>query len=360
MLTVHNYKNLNKDWDKNKILDCCKTNTDDDPCGDCCYDTWSDEAKQVSKKLAAQKEIVDQLQKHLEFYTARRNKFKTWKEELETANKLAKDICRQLELIAEHSNKIWANSFLAVKAIQTLFCMIRDFFVQLDYIKKRYEVLQECITKNTDPSLVKGQGILLYLEDYAKKLDIVIKMRDDIIKAAVDTVRLGNLLRNNMSTREWPYEYIPCKTKYDPCCDDQPACPSPHSHHPHYGFKTVICEWYYFFNCDKSCDCDDSNTTATPNHNQQVSLSNTSGKGGHTTDQNSFCDESCELETFSFPICNNDYKNCITKRYNEDDATVKEVEKQLEKAIKSKEALQACKNSLDAAIKEVSPTDRCK
>ena len=354
MLTIHNYQKLLKDWDKNKILDCCKTDTDNDPCGgDCCYDTWSDEAKQISKKLNEQKEEVDQLQKHLEFFTIRRDKFKTWKEELKTANNLAKDICRQLELIAEHSNKIWANSFLAVKAIQTLFCMIREFFMQLDYIKTRYDLLQDCITKNTDPSLVQGQGILLYLDDYGKKLDIVIKMRDDIIKAAVDTVRLANLLRNNISTREWPYEYIPCKTKYDPCCDDQPACPDPNSHHPHYGFKTVICEWHQFFNCNDSCDCDDdiTKTSSTPNHNQQVSV--TPAKGGHTPEQNNFCNESCELETFSFPICNNEYKNCITLRYKEDDAKVKEVQGKLEKAIKEREALQACKNSLDAAIKEV-------
>ena len=352
MLTIHKYKQLDKDWDKDKILDCCKTTPPDNPpCKDCCYDTWSDEVKQVDKKLKAKVEQAAQLEKKLAFLTDRRDKFKTWLAELEAAQKMAQDICRQLELIAAHSNKIWANSFLAVKAIQVLFCMIRDFFMQLDCLKVRYDLLQDCITKNTDPSLVKGQGILLYLADYGTKLDAVIKTRDDIIKAAVMAVQLSNLLRNDISTREWPVAYVPCE--YDPCSKDQPPCPDPNSPHTHYGFKTIICEWHKFFNCDEACI--DDTTPQTPNHNQQVSSGNTPAKqsGG-------CCDDNCELETFSFPICNNEYKYCIKERYDKDDKKVKKLAEELKEVNKEKEALQACKNSLDAAIKEVNPADRCK
>jgi hypothetical protein len=357
MLTIHKYKHLDKDWDKDKILDCCKTNTSDNPpCDDCCYDTWSDEVKQVNKRLKAKQEQSDQLLKKLEFLTWRRDKFKTWLTELETAQKMAQDICRQLELIAAHSNKIWSNSFLAVKAIQVLFCMIRDFFMQLDYLKTRYDALQKCIEKNPDPSLVKGQGILMYLDAYGVKLDAVIKTRDDIIKAAVDAVRLSNLLRNNISTREWPFPYIPCSktTIYDPCSKEHRSpCPDPDSPHTHYGFKTIICEWYRLFHCEEKC-CGDEDAEP-PNHNQQVSVKNMPAK-----QQTGYCDDSCELETFSFPICNDEYKDCIKERFTKDDKSVKSLSEELKEVNKEKEALLACKSSLDAAIKEVNPADRCK
>ena len=356
MLTIHKYQHLDKDWDKDKIVDCCKTKTADDnqPCDVCCYDTWSDEVKQVSKRLKAKQEKSAQLQKKLEFITWRRDKFKTWLTELETAQKMAQDICRQLELIAEHSNKIWSNSFLAVKAIQVLFCMIRDFFMQLEYLKTRYDLLQKCIEKNNDPSLVKGQGILKYVDEYGVKLDAIIKTRDEIIKAAVDAVRLSNLLRNNISTREWPFPYVPCETKYNPCSKEHchPPCPDPHSSHVYYGFKTIICEWYRIFNCEECCFEDDN--PVLPNHNQQVSPSHTPAR------KDGYCDDSCHLETFTFPICNNDYKNCIKEKFDKDDKAVKKLSEHLKEVNKAKEALQACKTSLDAAIKAVDPAGRCK
>ncbi len=357
MLTIHKYQRLDKDWDKDKIRECCKTNTSDNqPCDDCCYDTWSDEVKQVNKRLKAKQEQSIQLQKKLDFLTWRRDKFKTWITELETAQKMAQDICHQLELIAAHSNKIWSNSFLAVKAIQVLFCMIRDFFMQLDYLKTRYDALQKCIEKNPDPSLIKGQGILLYLDAYGVKLDAVIKTRDDIIKTAVDAVRLSNLLRNNISTREWPFAYIPCSktSNYDPCAKEHnPPCPDAGNTAVHYGFKTVICEWYRLFHCEEKC-CDDENTSV-PDHNKQLSEKNEPMKK-----QGSYCDDNCELETFSFPICNDEYKDCVSERFNKDNKKVKKLSEELKEVNKEKEALQACKNSLDAAIKEVNPIERCR
>ncbi|HLA54085.1 MAG TPA: hypothetical protein VK618_12290 [Flavitalea sp.] len=354
MLTIHKYQPLGKEWDKDKILDCCKTNTTDNPtCDDCCYDTWSDEVKQVNKRLKAVQERSAQLQKKLDFLTWRRDKFKTWLTELDSAQQMAQDICRQLELIAEQSNKIWSNSFLAVKAIQVLFCMIRDFFMQLDYLKTRYDLLQKCIEKNDDPSLIKGTGILKYVDEYGVKLDAIIKTRDDIIKAAIDTVRLSNLLRNNISTREWPFQYIPCETNYNPCTPEHrhPPCPRPDSTHVHYGFKTIICEWHRLLNCDEDCIKEDE--CETPNHNQQVSAERAAGQGAN-------CDDSCDLETFTFPICNDSYKNLIKEKFKKDDRKVKELSEERKEVNKQKESLQACKSSLDAAIKEVNPTDRCK
>lgn len=347
MLTVHHYHKLNDNWDKDSIKECCKTTTvDEQPCDDCGYDTWSDKLKQVSKYLKAKQEKSAQLQKKTDFLKSRRDTFKTWLDEMDEAQKQAQDICKQLELIATQSNKIWANSFLAVKAIQVLFCMIRDFYSQLDYLKERYDLLQKCIAKNPDPSLVAGQGIRKCLDEYGVKLDAIIKTCSDIIKAAVDAVRLSNLLRNNISTREWPVKYVPCVTPYDPCATLEPDCPS---HNHHHGFKTIICEWHRLFNCDEACNDDCSKA---PNNNQQIS--------GNAPKANGCQDDCCELNTFRFPICNDDYRECVKKRYKDDDSSVKKIEVELKEVNKEKEALQACKNSLEAAIKAVDPAARCK
>ncbi len=118
------------------------------------------------------------------------------------AEDLARAICNQLEIMAVQSDKIWLNAGKATSAIEILFCMIKDFYSRIDYIKKRYEELQRCITANNDPSLVKGQGLLKCLEDYYTKVEGVIKTRDELIKMMVDAVKLANLIRNNISTKE--------------------------------------------------------------------------------------------------------------------------------------------------------------
>ena len=72
-------------------------------------------------------------------------------------------------------------------------------------------------------------------------------------------------------------------------------------------------------------------------------------------------DENCELlPTFDFPICNNSYKKCIEKWLADDESKLTELTTELHEAKKSKEALIACKTSLDNAIKAVNPKDRCK
>ncbi len=274
--------------------------------------------------------------------TDRRNKYRTWVDELNNAQDLALAICNQLELIAVQSDKIWYNSCKAVDAVETLFCMIRDFFMQLDLIKTQYDDIQNCITNNTDPSLVKGQGILKALDDYKAKLDIVIKLRDDIIKNIVAAVKIANLIRNNISTKDCNYEgFAPCPPSPTPCAGDDIF----------YGFKTVICEWYKAFACDVPCV--DTGTTATSNTNTQPTTQT-------NTIQDDCGDENCELlPTFDFPICNNSYKACVQKWLAADETQYTDLTAQLQEANKQKEALTACKNSLVKAIKAVDPKTRC-
>jgi hypothetical protein len=347
MLTKHNYKKL-KDSDISiakgtDIFDCCGGGTPDDSgCTDCCYDNWKDELKKVNQSYSETLEQVEQMKKSLTFITERRNKFRTWLDELLKAEDMARNICHQLEIMATQSDKIWLNADKARSAIEILFCMIRDFYSRVDYIKTRYEELQRCITANNNSSLVKGQGILKCLDDYFVKLEAVIKTRDEIIKMIVEAIKLSNLIRNNISTKENDDNYKPCEPG-KPCnCEGTDS---------YYGFKTIICEWYCSFKCDDECvPCA---TEGTPQQSAKYS------KGGGIKDSNPT--ETCELEpTFDFPICNDEYKCRVEGMYKADEKTVKELSDKLKEANKQKESLQACKTSLEKAIAEVDPKARCK
>ncbi|MEO9146852.1 MAG: hypothetical protein ABI237_14980 [Ginsengibacter sp.] len=344
MLTKHHYNDIADGWDTDTILDCCKMQDSGDPaCVDCCYDSWQDELKTVTQKYNSVVEQATQLKNKLTFITDRKNKYKTWLDELNNAQDLALAICNQLELIAMQSDKIWYNSCKAVDAVETLFCMIRDFFMQLDLIKTQYDDVQNCITNNTDTSLVKGQGILKALDDYKAKLDILIKLKDDIIKNMVAAVKIANLIRNNISTKDCNYEgFVPCPPNPKPCAGDDIF----------YGFKTIICEWYKAFACDVPCvDNGTGNTDTNPQATTQTNMSTTLDDCG---------DENCELlPTFDFPICNNSYKACVQKWFAADETEYTELTARLQEANKQKEALAACKNSLVKAIKAVDPKTRC-
>lgn len=345
MLTKHNYEDLKAGWDKDTILDCCKTQGPGDPtCVECCYDTWQDELKTVTQKYNSVVEKATQIQNKLVFITDRRNKYKIWLDEIKNAQEIAVAICNQLELIAVQSDKIWYNSCKAVYAVEILFCMIRDFFMQLDLIKTQYDDVQNCITNNTDPSLVKGQGILKALDDYKAKLDIVIKLRDDIIKNIVAAVKISKLISNNISTKD-------CNDNFNPCAQDPKPCAGEDIF---YGFKTVICEWYKAFACDVPCAENGNGNTSTDTEAQAKTQTDIN------TIQDDCGDTDCQLiPTFDFPICNNSYKACVQKWLAADETTYTDLTAQLQAANKEKEALTACKNSLVKAIKAVDPKTRC-
>ena len=345
MLTKHNYQKSDTSFKEGKIFDCCRKEVPGDSnCEDCCYDTWRDELKKVNQSYSESAEKYLQLKNSLTFITERRDKFKNWVDELLKAEDLARKICNQLEIIAVQSDKIWFNSIKAVEAIEIIFCMIRDFYMRVDYIKKRYDELQNCINANNDSSLVKGQGILKCLDDYFTKLDAVIKTRDEIMKMAVEAIKISNLIRNSISTSEANESYDPCNPgKPCSCSTDGPSI---------YGFKTIICEWYCSFGCDEEC---------IPCAEGTVQVPQQSSKQVGTAIKDSKPTVSCELEPmFDFPICNDEYKCRVEKWYKTDEQCVKDLSNEVKEAIKEKESLQACKTSLEKAIAEVDPKKRCK
>lgn len=378
MLTNHNYKKSSVNIETGSdIFNCCRSETPDDPkCTDCCYDTWRDELKDVVKKYAEKQEQAQLLQKRLSFIVDRRNKFKTWLDELNKAEELARKICGQLDVIASQSDKIWFNACYAVQAIEILFCMLRDFYSQTDYLKSRYDVLRKCIDNNNNPVLVKDQGILKCLNEYYDKLAAVIKTRDDIVKAIVEAIRVSNLLRNHINTTNCQVKKCPPNGTqdntpiYNPCApDNKPCdCDDDAGKEPYYGFKAIICEWFCAFGCNNDCGPDEDPCAGKDDPCKEAvgqpkqGAAQTKQTTPPSNPQPGPCkDYVCDLEPmFGFPICRNEYKCCIAKRYKDDDACVKQLESDLKEANKEKESLLACKQSLDKAIAEVDPKTRCK
>jgi hypothetical protein len=217
--------------------------------------------------------------------------------------------------------------------------MIRDIYMQIDELGTLYIDLQNCVTRNNDAALNKGQGIFKYLDDYKTKLDATVKTRDDVIKNIVMAIQLSSLIRNGISTKD-------CSTdpNYNPCAPDDTPCASV-TGAVYYGFKTVICEWYNDFACSVAC----------------VDPPPTTPPATTTTTPTADCNPNCELiPTFDFPICNNSFRGDVQTWVDADNALLITLNQQLNDAKKRREALLACKTSLDAAIKVVDPAARCK
>ena len=326
-----NYTDIVSNWDDDVIKNCCKSNPNGDcPCDDCCYDTWTDELKDITTSYNLAVETTDQLQKQVDFLTTRRDRYKGWVTELDNLEALARTVCDQLKLVAVQSDRIWYNSCEAVNAVEILYCMIIDIFMQLDELKTVCNRIDNCISNNNDPCLNKGQGILKYYADYKTKLDAVTALRDPIIKNIVDAVAYANLITNGISTKD-------CKCKdnpaYDPCNQNPTPCTQPTTPGVYYyGFKTIICQWYACFACDTGCN----GPAKQPNP----------------------CE--CDWPTFDFPICTNSYRNTVQGLVVADTNEINSLTPTLNTWKTRREGLLACKNSLDAASKAVNPKDRCK
>jgi len=322
MITEHTYQKLPSDWDA-KIKECCDKENPDDPRGcDCCYDDWVEELKDVKVKYGAAEEKAKQLKEELALVTDRRDKLKKWYDELTKANELARAICDQLEVLLTQTGKVGINTDLAVQAIKTLYCMVRDFYMQIDYIKTIFDRLMNCIKCLNNPALAPGQGIMKCLEEYGKKLDVVTATRDELIKMLMAVIKIACRINKNIE--------------------------------PDFGLATVITEWKDAFNCEISCD-----DTTDPGNDKAQKMQHK----GQTQQQQEVasCLGDCKLEPILyFPICKDPYYKCVDEQYKKDKTKAEELAKKLLEETKKKEALLACKQSLEAAIKEVNPKIICK
>lgn len=325
MLTQHNYEILEKSAWEPKIASCCGKENPDDPRGcDCCYDSWQDELKGVKVEFSEADEKARQIKDELTLLEERRDKMKKWYDELTRANDLARRICDQLDIVLTQSEKISTNTGLAVQAIKTLYCMIRDFYMQVDEVKAKYDRLINCIKCLNNPAFSSGQGIMKCLEEYGKKLDIVIATRDELIKMLMSVIKIACRINKNIE-------------------ED-------------FGLITVITEWKDAFNCTVSCD--DTSDPCPP------AVSKTNNKAQSPAQQQqpeTSCLGECDLvPAFQFPICKDPYYKCLDDQYRLDKKAAEDLAKQLLVENKRKESLLACKQSLESAIKEVDPKTRCK
>src|SRR5688572_7928971 len=119
---------------------CCIYDNPDDPGGcDCCYDNWNDELKIKLKDFGKAVETANQAQAKLLFYRSRRDGLKQWLVDLDLLDDYTSEICDQFELIISQVEKICSSSVNTVRAIEILFCMVRDFYSQYDKIRIIYD-----------------------------------------------------------------------------------------------------------------------------------------------------------------------------------------------------------------------------
>ena len=334
MLTEHTYQNLPENWDS-KIKECCDKEDPDNPSGcDCCYDDWVKELKDVKGKYSAAEEKVNQLKKELSLVTDRRDKLKKWYDELTIANELARKICHDLEVLLCQAGKVGTNTYLTVKAIRKLYCMVRDFYMQIDKIKTIFDKLMNCVKCLNNPALAPGQGIIKCLEEYGKKLDVLIATRNDLIKMLMDAIKIACRINKNIE--------------------------------PDFGFSTVITEWRDALHCEIACDdtpvdCNDNNkNTGQKSMSKGASMQPQQQQQQQQQDETS-CLGVCDLiPILQFPICKDPYYACVDDQYKKDKKRADDLAKEVLEESKKKESLLACKTSLEAAIKEVDPKVICK
>jgi hypothetical protein len=325
MITEHKCEPIKETPWKDRIKECCNKEDPDHPKGcDCCYDNWSEELKEVTTRFWEADEEAKQIASELAFITDRQYKLKNWHDDLSKTDELSRNICDQLEVLIDQTEKIATNTLFAVKAIKVLYCMIRDFYMQVDLIKAKYDQIQICISCLHDPVLDPGQGIVKCLKDYGVKLDALIATRDELVKLVMEAIYTAYRINKNL--------------------DEE------------YGLHMVISEWKSTFNCEESCQ---ENEEAQSGYAEQTGNDK---KGRDTKKYNNGKnknEEECVLApVLQFPICNDPYYHLVKGKYDADKAKVSELAKKLVELNKKKESLLACKLSLQAAIKETDPKAR--
>ena len=317
-MLILNYKNCEiAEWES-RVKECCEKktpgNSEDPPTGtgDCCYDGWMAEYNEVTAQLNAADKEVTAITNHLNYMKTQRDFWKTWYDELTKADDFARKICNQLEIILHHLHRIEKNSALTVRSIQLLYCMIRDFYMQLDLLKRKYDALINCIACISNPALTAGKGIRVFIDDYGKKLDAVIATRDSLLDAFVAAIHLANRLDKNLGH--------------------------------HFGLHTVLQEWKKAFHCEEHCY---GGRIDRPHHH-------------HHHEQGEGQIEDIGLSPMlEFPICDSPYYDEISDIYEEDNVLVDQLNTQLLEVTKQRDKYKAWKDGLDAVIKAVDPAARC-
>ena len=313
---VNEYIPLEENWDE-ELKPCCEQPSSTDREGtDCCYDDWKKRLRFVSRKFDSVCVEASIKQDKLTLMTLKQDRLKIWYEELSKADDLTHVICGRLKHITHHIHDIYDGSRMTVHSVNILFCMIKDLYTQIDKIKIRYDYIINCIKCINDPTLEPGKGLLKCLDDYYQKVDAVIKTRDNIIALILLAVKLSNQINQNLD--------------------------------PEFGIANTFQYWKYVFRCWEE-------------HEETEQEDESPAKRFAREDLQIIQDEKSHIgPILTMPICDDEYYKQLKDDYDSCKENVRLLSNQLTDLNRKKEKLQACKKSLEDAIKEVDPKNRCK
>ncbi len=299
-------------WEK-QLNECCEQGISIGHQGsDCCYDDWRKKLRLVVLQYDCVYEKANLIEKRLAVVTDKRDRLKLWIDELMMADDLTHHICAKLDQLINHIADISTCTDMTVNSINIVFCMIKDFYFQIDEIKVRYDYIMNCIKCIEDPVFEVGEGILKCLEDYYQKLDEVIKTRDSLIALVILAIKLSNQLNQNLK--------------------------------PDYGLAYTIKSWKSIFICKEG-------------HEDEGKLNKRQKTiRPQSKDINNDC---AIIPRLKMPICDDEYYDELEKLHSKYKGKVKRLSYEMTKINKKKERLQACKLSLENAIVEVDPKLRC-
>jgi hypothetical protein len=293
-----------------EIFDCCHPDNDDNtPTGECCYDTWKADLDQVTADWKIAKNCASHKQKEYDYTYAWYQRIKIWCDDWTTTDENADALCRQLELFILHLEKICKVTCKTGEALEILFCMAKDLYMRLDKLKAEYDELTQCINCMKSPELAPGTGIMKYLEEYGKKLDAAIATRNDLIGKIIAALELAYAMDADL-------------------CKD-------------FGLEQTLTHWKKVFHC---AGCNDNDN----DHNQgQIQGSQS---GNH-----------CKLEpAISFPLDEDVYYKHLHTQCDDLKQKTEALKAERDKANEKRDALQACKESLETALKQVDPKNKTK
>lgn len=321
MLTEKVYVNLPEEWAAEKIVKCCIQEPNDTPGGECCYDKWNEELKRVNENYKQKEEEAKQVSAELGHITETRDQFKKWFDELNKTGDLQKAVCDQLEVLLSQTEKVDINAEYTGDAVEIIFCMLRDYYIQLDKLKEKYNSVMDCIRCLNSPNLAPGTGLVKLFEDLGKKIDAAIASREELLKKIIEAMSMSRKIDLHMG------------------CD--------------YGLYTIVEKWTLTMNCGETCG---NNST------QQMQKKDPEKTGIQPSKDDCECwSETCTLlPALHMPVCNDPYYKCVESEYSKQKKNAENLSGTLKELNKEKEGMLACKQSLETAIKETDPKTRCK
>lgn len=300
-----NYQNISEEQ-RQHILECCGDNGGNDtPPSDCCYDSWKAALIPINAQLAEANALVIYKQNEYNLAWEWKEKIGIWNNDWELTDEKADILCRHLSRFIIHLENICKTTKKTNDAIKILFCMIEDLYKRVDKLKISYDELMQCINCMKRPELAPGVGIMKTIEDYGKKLDLVIATREELITKTITVIELAYGLRSNI-------------------CSD-------------YGLKGILEYWKEKLNCYE----ENKQKLEKPCHDSTIDI--------------------CHLEPrISFPIDKDGYYVHLKTALDDAKKRVEKLKKELDDSKNKRDKLQAGQKGLETAIKEMDATNICK